>query len=80
MRAGKDDGARARAVAGQFAQGIHARHPRHGEVEKQDIGPQRAHHVQRFHAIFGFGDDLHPAVGLQHVAQTNSNHGMIVGN
>ena len=68
------------AFAGELAQGIHARHLRHGEIEQQNVGPQRAHHVERFDTIFGFGDDLHLAVGLQHVAQPNSNDRMIVGN
>ena len=68
------------SFAGEFAQGIHAGHLGHGEVEQQDIGLQRAHHVQRFNTVFRFGDDLHLAVGLQHITQPNSNYGMIVGN
>ena len=78
----QDDGARAggRRFTRKLAQGIHARHLGHCQVEQQNIGPQRAHHVQGFNAVFRFGDDLHLTVGLQHIAQPNSDHGMIVGN
>src|SRR5271166_6444390 len=41
----EDNGARVGRIAGQFAQRIHARHPRHRQVEKQDVGTKRAHHV-----------------------------------
>ena len=75
---GEDNGAGGAAVGGQLAQSFHTRHPGHGQIEQQDIGPQGAHHVQRFDPVFGFGDYFNLAVGLEHVAQANAHHGMIV--
>ena len=77
---GQDDGAGRGGLGSEFAQGIHARHLWHGQVQQQDVGPVGAHHVERLDAVLGLRHDLHLGVGLQHVTQTDTHHRMIVGN
>ncbi len=75
----QEDGPGRRLLGGEFPQGFHPRHIRHGQVEQQNLRLILLDQGQGFGAVACFGNHLELVVGKQHVAQADPYDWMIVG-
>ena len=76
----KNHANRMRRTGAHFTQRFEARHARHGQVQKHDVGLQLAGHPHRFGSVAGFANHLEIGFRLQKTAQAIAKNRMVIRN